>query len=67
MLCDSKHLVFSQATQSDAIFKRDHIRRQQVLTGSGVQKPERRAIAQDDPARGRHLYGSGICETFQRP
>ena len=30
----------------------------------GVQ---RRAIAQDDPARGRHLYGSGICETFQRP
>ena len=33
MLCDSKHLLFSQATQSDAIFKRDHIRRQQVLTG----------------------------------
>lgn len=25
MLCDSKHLLFSQATQSDAIFKRDHV------------------------------------------
>ena len=29
VLRDSKHLFFGQATQSDAIFKRNHIHRQQ--------------------------------------